>query len=555
MLQVNFTKVKNDEHSFIGPLEDLSEIEEANVSEKHETNVVYAAEHFSVMALLLEGGMLLVDDYSANNTRKKIMALIERLMSESVDISSVRILSNTELSLLIEKKVKTQQGTHDNDEVSSSESMQMFDQIIFKAVQLNAQDIFIRLSESNNSAYVMFKVEGEFADITMSLRDYKFGKSICAAIYDGKEGAGQSGDNFDDSTTPQECQFFHVIYNEFGHPTDKLNIRFAKSKTSKPGEMLINMRIIPEGRIFRLADMGLEDTVLNAITSRIKRSRGAIVTSGPTGAGKSTTLFAGLLEYPRVKSIQTFEDPIEIPVPKEYTNVVQNSIDKVLGHKQQLKAILRQAPDGIYVTETRDEETADFVFYIAKSGHFVMTTVHANSAVGVIDRFLDLGVSRQDLASPGALSLVMAQRLIRTICNDCALTPDELKEQYPEIHKVKVKEFGALGVYLDDSTYIDGLIEDRISDHSKMDEADHQNIRFKNPNGCEKCSNKGEVGRKLVIEYIEIDDLDRDFILRGDLDGWRSKLNEQGFVSIGNQLTTLAQSGVIDVTRAIEQME
>jgi general secretion pathway protein E len=535
MLNIDFQKNSISENTFIGPLTDTNILEEGIVSDKHELNVKDAARSFSVLALYLEGGMLLVDEYSATNTRENILKLIKRLSEENVDVNSVRIMSNTDLNEVIDKLLGSSQSMGEANEVSSSDSMRMFDQIVNKASLLDAQDIFIRLSQSQNSAYVMFKVEGEFTDQIMSLRDYKFGKSICAAIYDGKEGAGQSGDNFDDSTTPQECQFYHVIYNEFGHAINKLNIRFAKSKTSKPGEMLINLRLIPEGRIFRLHEMGLEDDVLNAILKRIKRSRGAIVTSGPTGAGKSTTLFAGLLEYPRVKSIQTFEDPIEIPVPKEYQNIVQNSIDKVLGHKNQLKAILRQAPDGIYVTETRDEETADFVFYVAKSGHFVMTTVHANNAIGVVDRLLDLGVSRSDLAAPGALSLLMAQRLIRKICNDCALNADEIQKLHPDIFTEKENDLRLMG--LDNINGIDSK------------------IRFSNPEGCPKCNNKGEIGRKLVIEYIEITDIDREFILKGDMEGWRKKLSEDNFKSIESQLINHVKSGIIDGSRATEQME
>lgn len=524
--------------SFIAPLKDIEELKQITLSEFHEPIIEPLASQYDILAIMLHGGMLLVDEYTSINQKDHLHLMVNRILEEDVYISSIRFVTNDDLNRIKKELISSIGEFEDESEISNAESLRMFDTIIRKAVQLEAQDVFITLSQAKNKAYVTFKVEDELSDTVLPLPDYKFGKSVCAAVYDGKEGAGRSFDNFDDSTTPQETEFGHAVFDEAGNLMTNLRIRFTKSTTLKPGEMFIDMRLLPDDEVYYLNDLKLPKQTTDVIKAKLNKSKGMIVTSGPTGSGKTRTLFACLLEFPRTKSIQTFEDPVELIAPASYININQNSIDKTLGYKQQLVAIMRQSPDAILVGEMRDEETANFAQYVAATGHLVLGTIHANNAVGVIKRLLDLGVSASDLASPASLSLIMAQRLTKLLCTDCKLSDTELKNYYPEKfeqHRHDVKFIAR--------------------SHPEINNLDLSTIYHKNPKGCPNCKGKGEIGRKQILEYIDITDTDREFIAKEDFVGWEAHLETTDFIGMEKQLFDELKAGNIDTFRLNEELD
>lgn len=195
------------------------------------------------------------------------------------------------------------------------------------------------------------------------------------------------------------------------------------------GENIV-MRILDPRMIKKhLEELGLRQELLDLIKQQLDRKTGAILTTGPTGSGKTTTLYAfvNYLNKPPLKII-TIEDPIEYHI----TGIAQTQVnpEKGYGFANGLRAIVRQDPDVILVGEIRDVETAEIAMHAALTGHLVLSTLHTNSASGTIPRLIDMGIKPQIIAP--ALNMAMAQRLVRKLCPNCKkkrkVNADELKK-------------------------------------------------------------------------------------------------------------------------------
>jgi type II secretory ATPase GspE/PulE/Tfp pilus assembly ATPase PilB-like protein len=217
-----------------------------------------------------------------------------------------------------------------------------------------------------------------------------------------------------------------------------MDFRVATSG-SKAGEKLV-MRILDNSSaVTKLQDLGMRPKVVEQLRSLVTQPHGMFLCCGPTGSGKSTTLYAALREIDRYqKNIITVEDPIEYHLD----NVTQMEINTKSGQTfaTSLRSILRQDPDVIMIGEIRDQETASIACQAANTGHMVFSTVHSNDAVTALFRLLDLGVEPFMIAS--ALTAVMAQRLVRILCDACKEPykpkPEFLKKANLPIDKVDV---------------------------------------------------------------------------------------------------------------------
>ena len=242
------------------------------------------------------------------------------------------------------------------------------------------------------------------------------------------------------------------------------------------GESVV-MRILDRGNlVLDLSQMGFPEKELKQMEALIHKPYGKLLVTGPTGSGKTTTLYAALskLNTPD-KKIITIEDPVEYQMRGINQIHVKSQIG--LNFADGLRSIVRQDPDVIMVGEIRDPETAEISIQAALTGHLVFSTVHTNDAAGAITRLLDMGIENFLISS--ALLGVLAQRLVRVICPDC-------KEEAPLTPTLKLE----MGVF------------------SK------ENIKVYHGKGCKSCSHTGFKGRCAIYELLVIDDSIRELILK-----------------------------------------
>ena len=255
-----------------------------------------------------------------------------------------------------------------------------------------------------------------------------------------------------------------------------VDLRFSSIPTIH-GEKVAVRIFDPAKGVFALADIGMSAEMLASLERMLMAPQGTVLLTGPSGSGKTTTIYSAL-GYLRenkknLSSIATVEDPVEYDL--QVVNQTQVNQAAGLTFASALRTVLRQDPEVIMIGEIRDSETADIAVQAGLTGHMVLSTVHARSAAGVLLRLVDLGVEPYLLAS--SLSAVLSQRLVRTVCKNCA------KEYIPTAEERE--RFGLSG-------------DDRLAIGS----------------GCEKCGNSGYLGRTGIFQLLPITEEMRELVLR-----------------------------------------
>lgn len=245
---------------------------------------------------------------------------------------------------------------------------------------------------------------------------------------------------------------------------------------SEFGETIVMRILDPAGINVTLPQLGLRADDLALVEKELSRPNGLILNTGPTGSGKTTTLYAFLrkLVNPEIKII-TVEDPIEYRID----GIEQTQVDPGAGYTFAggLRAIVRQDPDVLLVGEIRDLETADIALQAALTGHLVLSTLHTNSAVGAVPRLVDLGVKPASIGP--ALTLIIAQRLVRKLCDDC-------KKPVVVTPELKVK--------------IDKFIAELPA---RVDKTKYTAVTIFEPAGCDICNHFGYKGRRGIFEFFK----------------------------------------------------
>ncbi|MGB1799357.1 MAG: GspE/PulE family protein [Gammaproteobacteria bacterium] len=236
------------------------------------------------------------------------------------------------------------------------------------------------------------------------------------------------------------------------------------------GESVVMRLLNQTGGTLSLDTIGMPNALLDRFKTLIQRPHGMILVTGPTGSGKTTTLYAALqsLNVPE-KKIITVEDPVEYKLAR--INQVQINTDIDLDFSTVLRSALRQDPDIMLIGEMRDEETAEIALRAAMTGHLVLSTLHTNDAVSTVNRLLDMNIKSYLLAS--ALHAILAQRLVRRVCESCSQI-DEITEQ----------QRAWLNTIVDEKKF---------------------NVSFKKGIGCAHCNYTGYQGRIGVYELLELD--------------------------------------------------
>jgi type IV pilus assembly protein PilB len=288
------------------------------------------------------------------------------------------------------------------------------------------------------------------------------------------------------------------------------------------GESVVLRILNPDAIAVELEKLGIHPRLLEILSHEIRKPNGMILTTGPTGSGKTTTLYAFLKKIynPEIKVI-TIENPIEYHLK----GVVQTQTDSDKGYTfaEGLRSALRQDPDVIMVGEIRDDETAAVAVNAALTGHLVLSTLHTNNAAGSFPRLLDLGINPKVVSS--ALNISIAQRLVRTLCQNCR------KETLLEgAQKEKVEK-----------------IIETITDKAYLNEVDRTKAWI--PVGCPECNNLGYKGRIGIYEAILVDASIEKVVIENP-----SERDIREAAKSQNMLT-LAQDGILKVLKGLTTLE
>ncbi len=255
------------------------------------------------------------------------------------------------------------------------------------------------------------------------------------------------------------------------------------------GEKVV-IRLLDEStKAMSLEQLGFLPSQLEIVDRNIHKPHGMLLITGPTGSGKSTSLYAilSILNTKQV-NISTIEDPVEYRIVG--ANQMQVNPKISLTFAMGLRALLRQDPNIIMIGEIRDQETADEAMHAAMTGHIVLSTLHTNSSAGALPRLIDIGVEPYLIAS--TVNAVMGQRLVRVICPDCK-TKYEVEKAVLEVLR---KEFNF-------DKLLESLRREKIIADNIKDVAD---LEFFHGQGCDKCSNTGYKGRVGIHEILEVTD-------------------------------------------------
>ncbi len=251
------------------------------------------------------------------------------------------------------------------------------------------------------------------------------------------------------------------------------------------GESIVMRILDPKSIQVKLEDIGIEPFLFSVIQEEIAKPNGMILVTGPTGSGKTTTLYAFLRKiYSTEIKIITIEDPVEYHLPG--ITQTQTNDEKGYNFVEGLRSALRQDPDVVMVGEIRDRETAEIAVQSALTGHIVFSTLHTNNAAGVIPRLIDLGVNPKILVS--ALSLSIAQRLVRKLCTFCK------KEKEPSPQELEIIKSVMESITKENKS---------LSNYNINPEAP---IKLFSAPGCDKCNMTGFKGRIGIFEAIKTDE-------------------------------------------------
>ena len=379
--------------------------------------------------------------------------------------------------------------------------VQVVDSILTQAVRDRASDVHIE--PSDNVIYVRFRIDGALKDV-LEL-PVSMGMGLVSRI------KIMAGIDIVEKRRSQDGQFSTVID---GKNTD---VRVCTIATIW-GEKCV-MRIMDKNRsVLRLEQLGMPSDTYDTYSKVVRAPFGMVLCAGPTGSGKTTTLYATLSEVSdRARNVMTIEDPVEFVFPK--INQVQTNEAAGLTFATGLKSILRQDPDVILVGEIRDVETARIAVQSALTGHFVLSSVHGNDAVAALHRFLDMGIESFLIGS--SVIAIVGQRLVRRICSSC-------KTRYNPT--------------LEERTFYE-----ENGGHAKAD--------FWHGTGCNFCGGTGYQDRIGVYELLQMTpEIKRLIVGWATQDELRRQAQKQGMRTLRDEALNLIAADVTTISEVIRSI-
>ncbi len=386
-----------------------------------------------------------------------------------------------------------------NDYVNPT--VRLVDAFLIDTIKRGASDI--HLEPDATFVRVRYRIDGNLVQVRSFHKNYWQSVVVRIKI--------MAGMNIAESRLAQDGR---ISYNAIGRDVD---FRVATQPTIN-GENIVLRTLDKKSSLVALDSLGLHPRNLNLLKKSLLRPEGIIIVTGPTGSGKTTTLYSILNHINTIeKNIMTLEDPVEYNLPL----IRQTNIRDAAGltFTDGIKAIMRQDPDIIFVGEVRDAESANMAIRAAMTGHQVFTTLHTNDAVGTIARLLDIGINRTILS--GVISCIIAQRLVRRLCEHCK--------------KPKVLDSNELNI---------------LNLNSREHQESPPSVYVHN--GCEKCNFSGYKGRISINEVLYVDTSIDEMIATG---ATKNQINEYlkiaDFLSMADDATYKILDGITDLDEVI----
>lgn len=368
--------------------------------------------------------------------------------------------------------------------------VRLVNNILNKALEIGASDIHIEMFE--NKPKLRYRIDGVLIDYTPPTRDVYFATVNRIKII--------SNLNIAEKRLPQDGRIRLKVGGK------EIDLRVSVIPMLY-GECIV-LRILDKSNItLDLSTFGFSEEVLQNIKMLVRKSEGMILATGPTGSGKTTTLYASLKEIisPSLKII-TVEDPVEYSL--DGVNQIQVNSKIGLGFASGLRSILRHDPDVILVGEIRDKDTASISIQSSLTGHLVLSTLHTNDSASAFNRLLDMGI--EDYLVSTCVIAVLAQRLVRKLCS-CK-----------EVYRMDKDTIERIGI--------------------------NNNCKLYRPKGCTECSNTGYKGRVAISELLLVNDNIRKMVVNRE----RSKLIQQE--AMKNGMKTLWQDGIKKIEKGITSL-
>lgn len=418
-------------------------------------------------------------------TKNEIDMTIDRLYAKK----------NGEKSELGEEAKAKDEEIETEENLDSSPIVKMVKNLIMEAYRLNASDIHIEPEE--NYTRVRFRIDGDMVNHTKF--DHEMHSLISTRI------KILSGMNIAEKRIPQDGSF------QFNYDFRKIDIRVSSLPTPFGENIVMRLLGADQNIEYSLAGLGLSQSSLQMLEKAIRVPHGIILITGPTGSGKTTTLYAMLskLALP-TKTVKTVEDPIE----RKFEGITQVQVNQKAGltFAAGLRSILRQDPDIIMIGEIRDTETAEIAIRAAITGHLVLSTIHTNDALSSVVRLVDMGVEPFKVAN--SLVCVVAQRLVKRICVHCR-KPAHMSEGEQQLLE----------------TNMDQVFEGE---------------------GCARCNHSGYSGRAAIFEIVLIDNTLQNLITKNaSMDEMRKYAKEKHMHLMRDEVLEYISSGVTTVEEGL----
>lgn len=505
--QLTYNAYKDDGYRFFRPLLDVCMTYEGSGDLEDENTVFVAV----IVPPGLENTALIMTTRRAKERKSLQIQNIETLLSSKFSISNVSVIFSDpkEIHAVLHdtKSTKDDVGNSEDNETNSA-ALQDLENIVTEAVVTGTSDIHFYVYEDRAEA--VFRIHGLFSQRTPLGREQAI--SIIAA------GLNTKSPDYSSVTDDKEMADVSIYLNievpdvngDNKPKREKINLRTSKSGALEGPHTV--MRVIRTSQEAKktITTLGMDTDICNMLIESTEAPTGIILVVGPTGSGKSTTLAALYEEIDEARKTLLLEDPVEYRIKRR--NTIQKPVFPEVegqGFIDYLKNALRQDPDIIGISEMRSKEVVEIVIKSALTGHLMVSTLHANDAIGGISRLIDEGVSQKMLAERNLLRCIVAQRLIPMLCPKC-----------------RVKKF------------VKGFSNSYISSED----------------GCENCGGIGTKGRVLVAELIMFDDKCREYIANHDLSSLEKHLIEKGWRGMAARARMRIEQGIIDPYEAVKHI-